>query len=94
MNRLLMIAPLAFGLAATGARAEVNDAVRNACRADYHKHCENLAVGSPELRACMKSKATELSQGCLQALVDNKEVTEADVDAYIKEMDAKRKAAQ
>ncbi|MBX9862503.1 MAG: hypothetical protein K2Y42_07090 [Hyphomicrobium sp.] len=94
MNRLLMIAPLAVGLVATSAHAEVNDAVRNACRADYHKHCENLEVGSPELRACMKSKATELSQGCLQALVDNKEVTEADVDAYIKEMDAKRKAAQ
>lgn len=94
MNRLLMTASLAIAVAATAAHAEVNEAVKNACRDDYHKHCDKLEVGSPELRACMKSKATELSQGCLQALVDHKEVTEEDVEAYIKEMDAKRNAAQ
>jgi hypothetical protein len=94
MNRMLMIATLTFGLTATAALAEVNDAVRNACRDDYHKFCDKLEVGTPELRTCMKSHATELSQPCLQALVDNKEVTEADVDAYIKEMEEKRKAAQ
>lgn len=94
MNRLLMTASLAVGLTAGVASAEVNEAVRSACRDDYHKFCDKLEVGSPELRTCMKSHATELSQGCLQALVDHKEVTEADVDAYIKEMEAKRNASQ
>ena len=94
MNRMLMIASLALGLTATAAHAEVNEAVKNACRDDYHKFCDKMEVGSPELRTCMKSHATELSHGCLQALVDNKEVTEADVDAYIKEMEEKRNAAQ
>lgn len=89
MNRILIAASLAAVLASP-ALAEVNDAVRNACRDDYHKFCDKLEVGTPELRTCMKKNALELSQGCLQALVDNKEVTEADVDEYIKEMDAKR----
>jgi hypothetical protein len=92
MNRLLSIASLATLLAAAPAIAEVNDAVKNACRDDYHKHCDKLEVGTPELRACMKSKATELSKGCLEALVANKEVTEKDVEEYLKEMEAKAKA--
>ncbi len=92
MNRMLMIASLAVGLTATAAFAEVNQAVKDACRDDYHKHCDKLEVGSPELRTCMKSKATELSQGCLEALVTNKEVTQEDVDAYIKDMEEKAKA--
>jgi hypothetical protein len=92
MNRLLSIASLAAFLAAAPAIAEVNDAVKNACRDDYHKHCDKLEVGTPELRACMKSKATELSKGCLEALVANKEVTEKDVEEYLKEMEAKAKA--
>ena len=91
MKRLALIASLTVMLSG-GALAEVNDAVKNACRDDYHKHCDKLEVGTPELRACMKSKATELSKGCLEALVANKEVTEKDVEEYLKEMEAKAKA--
>lgn len=92
MKRFLAIASFAAAVAATPALAEVNDEVRNACRADYHKHCENLEVGSEELRACMRSKATDLSKECLTALVNNKEVTQQDIENYLKEMDAKAKA--
>lgn len=92
MKHLLAVASLAAGLATTAALAEVNDAVRNACREDYHKHCDKLEVGSEELRACMRSKATDLSKECLTALVNNKEVTQEDIDNYLKEMDAKAKA--
>ena len=31
----------------------------------------------------MKANALKLSKPCLQALVDNKEVTQADVDEYL-----------
>lgn len=92
MKRLLAAASLAIGLGTTAALAEVNDAVRNACRDDYHTHCDKLEVGSDELRACMRSKATDLSKECLTALVNNKEVTQEDIDNYLKEMDAKAKA--
>ena len=92
MKRQLAVATLAFGLATTAALAEVNDAVKNACRDDYHKHCDKLEVGSEELRACMRTKATDLSKECLTALVNNKEVTQEDIDNYLKEMEAKAKA--
>jgi hypothetical protein len=85
---MLLIASLTVSFAGAAA-AEVNEAVKNACRDDYHKHCDKLEVGTPELRACMKSKATELSKGCLEALVNNKEVTQQDVDEYLKEMEDK-----
>jgi hypothetical protein len=93
MKRLIMTTALSLSFSASAALA-VSDAVKNACRDDYHKHCDKLEVGSEELRACMKSKATELSHGCLQALVDNKEVTEKDVEDYLKEQEAKKAAAQ
>jgi hypothetical protein len=91
MKRILAIASLAAGLAGSAAIAEVNDAVRNACRDDYHKHCDNLEVGSDELRACMRSKATDLSKECLKALVTNNEVTQEDIENYLKEMEAQAK---
>lgn len=89
MKRLFAITAIAAGLAATAAHADVNEAVKNACRDDYHKHCDNLEVGSEELRACMRKNATELSKDCLSALVEHKEVTQEDIDNYIKEMEAK-----
>ena len=42
-----------------------------------------LRVEGQEPRACMKDNALKLSKGCLQALVDNKEVTKADIDDYL-----------
>jgi hypothetical protein len=92
MKRLAVLASLTVALASTAAVAEINDAVKNACREDYHKHCDKMEVGSPELRACMKSKATEISKDCLKALVDNKEVTQQDIDEYLKEVEAKAQA--
>lgn len=92
MKRLLVTAALAASFIAPAALAEVNDEVRNACRDDYHKHCEKLEVGSDELRACMRSKATDLSKECLKALVTNNEVTQQDIENYLKEMEAKAKS--
>jgi cell division ATPase FtsA len=92
MTRLTKIAALASLLAASPAFAEVNDAVRNACRDDYHKYCEKLEVGSEELRVCMRTNATSLSKECLKALVENQEVTQQDIENYLKEMEAKASA--
>lgn len=89
MKHLFAMVTLAAGFAASTAVADVNEAVKNACRDDYHKHCDNLAVGSDELRACMRKNATELSKDCLSALVEHKEVTKEDIDNYLKEIEAK-----
>lgn len=92
MTRLTKLAALAVLALASPALAEVNDAVRNACRDDYHKFCDNLEVGSDALRTCMRTNATSLSKECLKALVDNQEVTQQDIENYLKEMEAKANA--
>jgi cell division ATPase FtsA len=65
--------------------AEVNQAVKDACRADYHTHCDKLEVGSEELRTCMRGAALKLSKECLKALVENNEVTKEDIERYYQE---------
>jgi adenylate kinase len=72
----------AVALAATTPAFAVSEAVKLACKNDYVAHCNNMVVGSQELRACMRNSASKLSKPCIQALVDNKEVTEADIEAY------------
>lgn len=78
MRTMLIVATLA---AASPAFA-VSEAVKQACKSDYVAHCNNMVVGSSELRSCMRNVAAKLSKPCLKALVDNKEVTQADIDAY------------
>lgn len=49
-------------------------AVQKACRADYKNLCPQYRVNSPQLRTCMESKASEISWGCIEALIDSGEV--------------------
>ena len=79
----LNAAAIAALLAMSGNAFAVSEAVKIACKPDYIAYCNNMVVGSSQLRACMKSNALKLSNPCLQALVDNKEVTKADVDDYV-----------
>ncbi len=79
----LNAAAIAALLALSGNAFAVSEAVKVACKPDYIAYCNNMVVGSPQLRACMKTNALKLSKPCLQALVDNKEVTKADVDDYL-----------
>lgn len=79
----LNAAAIAALLALPGNAFAVSEAVKIACKPDYVAYCNKMVVGSPELRACMKTNALKLSKPCLQALVDNKEVTKADVDDYL-----------
>jgi hypothetical protein len=80
---LKQIAAVLIVVAAPGQALAVSEAVKVACKPDYVAYCNNMVVGSPELRACMKANALKLSKPCLQALVDNKEVTQADIDEYM-----------
>jgi hypothetical protein len=79
----LNAAGIAALVALSGNAFAVSEAVKIACKPDYIAYCNKMVVGSPELRACMKTNALKLSKPCLQALVDNKEVTKADVDDYL-----------
>ena len=79
--RSTIITAVAIALSASAAGA-VSQAVKTACSNDYHAYCDKLEVGSQQLRTCMRGVAAKLSKGCIQALVDNKEVTLADIEAY------------
>ena len=81
MRKLLIAA--GFFIVMQGYALAVSEAVKVACKPDYVAYCNNMVVGSQELRGCMKANALKLSKVCLQALVDNKEVTKADVDDYL-----------
>ena len=76
-------AALLFAVMLPGHAFAVSEAVKLACKPDYVAYCNNMVVGSAQLRGCMKANALKLSKPCLQALVDNKEVTKADVDDYL-----------
>ena len=78
----LNAAAIAGLLALSGNAFAVSEAVKIACKPDYIAYCNNMVVGSPQLRACMKTNALKLSKPSLRALVDNKEVKKADVDDY------------
>jgi hypothetical protein len=86
--RAFAIAAITIALSASSASA-VSQAVKAACSSDYHAFCDKLEVGSQELRTCMRGVATKLSKGCIQALLDNKEVTQADIDDYRAQMKSK-----
>ena len=79
--RSIVITAVAIALNGSTAGA-VSQAVKTACSNDYHAYCDKLEVGSQQLRTCMRGVAAKLSKGCIEALVDNKEVTQADIEAY------------
>jgi hypothetical protein len=48
--------------------------VERACLPDYKNLCPQYRTNSPQLRACMESKANEISWSCKEALIDSGEV--------------------
>lgn len=64
------------------AHAVVSQKVKRACKNDYLAYCSQHAVGSPALRTCMRSAHNSLSKTCLEALVDDGEVSEEDISRH------------
>lgn len=76
-----LIALAGMALSTMPAQA-INADVKSACTSDYFKHCSQHAVGSGELRLCMRKVGEDLSTPCLVALVKAGEVTKAEIEAY------------
>ncbi|WP_290979128.1 hypothetical protein [Hyphomicrobium sp.] len=82
-NGLAAALVFAIGALSYGAHAyAVSDNVKNACRNDYFQHCSQFAVGSEELRQCMRGVGENLSTPCLVALVQEGEITKEDVERH------------
>ena len=59
---------------------EITDAERQNCRADYKVYCGEYGLGTEALRACMSRNVKRLSHACVGALVDAREMTQAQAD--------------
>lgn len=68
----------------SGAHA-ISDTVRTACGGDYTAYCAMYAIGSKEVRTCMRVNRQRLSPRCRHALVTSGEATPADIRRYERE---------
>ena len=68
-----VLAAFVFAGTASSAHAEYPDYVKSACKQDFKKYCPSYAVGSSQLRQCMRGVANDLSSRCVDALERNGE---------------------
>lgn len=56
-----------------GTRQQMMSALRTACKADVQRLCSDVSPGHGALKQCIKNHASELSDGCRQALAQAKQ---------------------
>ncbi|HET7851370.1 MAG TPA: hypothetical protein VFK91_01325 [Methyloceanibacter sp.] len=60
--------------------AAITERVKQDCRGDYQRYCNEYAIGSEALRACMSRSIKKVSNVCVRALVDAGEMSKAQAD--------------
>jgi hypothetical protein len=65
---------------AADAASRYSKAVQQFCRADYKKYCGEYGLESAALRSCMDRNGKSLSKACVQALVKDGHVSQAEVN--------------
>ena len=81
-SRLRPAATLASLLLSAVCAQAYSSRVTDACKTDYYQHCSQFSVGTEELRQCMRKVGEGLSTPCLVALVQEGEITKAEVDNF------------
>ena len=77
----VLVACLAvLGFAGVALADSYSKAVQQSCAADYRKYCGDYGLESTALRVCMDKAGKSLSKGCVKALIQAGEVTQAEVD--------------
>lgn len=87
MRRVLLLAavPAILCLWSPSDAYAVSSAVRMACRGDYTAYCAMHAIGSKEVRVCMRINRQRLSPRCRHALATSGEAKPAEVRRYERE---------
>lgn len=75
----LLIASVAVCFALPAQSAPISKQLQQACNADYKRHCDEYGLETSALRVCMDRAGHQLSKGCVRALINAGEVTEAEV---------------
>jgi hypothetical protein len=76
----LVIAAVLAAFATAAFAGPVTDEERQYCAYDYRDYCGQDGLGSQLLALCMSQHGKELSQQCIQALIDAGEVTKTEVE--------------
>lgn len=82
--RTLLVAAATLGsLAIPGQAGAVSLAVKMACASDYYSHCSQHSPNSPGVRQCMRAHGSQLSKGCVSALIAAGEVSKSVVEKKV-----------
>lgn len=77
---------LAVALAGLAASPQPADAysgrVRKACLVDFKKFCPSYKEESAALRSCMRANGGGLSNRCIEALIDDGQLTKSEIQRY------------
>lgn len=79
-SRLLIAAFAVLSFAAAAQAGAYSKAVQQFCRADYKKYCGEYGLETTALRSCMDRNGKKLSRSCVQALVRDGHVSQAEVN--------------
>jgi hypothetical protein len=60
--------------------AAITEQVKHDCRIDYQTYCNQYAIGSEALRACMSRSIKKVSSTCVNALVGAGEMSRTQAD--------------
>jgi hypothetical protein len=77
---LLIAAASILCLAGAAQAAPISPLERQECHEDYKKFCADYGLDTPALRACMDRAGKSLSKGCVNALIQAGEVSQAEVE--------------
>jgi hypothetical protein len=66
---------------AQAATPDINQAVSQDCRWDYHNYCSEYGIGSPLLNYCFRKNCAKLSKACVNALIQAGDVSKSYVQA-------------
>jgi hypothetical protein len=76
----LAVATLAISTAAGAETKQYSKAVQQNCNQDYKTYCGEYGLESNALRNCMDRNGEKLSKACVNALVADGHVSQAEVD--------------
>ena len=77
----LFVASVAVACFAWAAHAQpISKAVQAACKNDYKQYCSEYGLETSGLRACMDRNGHNLSKTCVNALVQDGQVSQEEVD--------------
>ena len=74
------VSAIGAGDIAADPASSYSKAVQQFCRADYKKYCGEYGLESTALRSCMDRNGKSLSKACVQALVKDGYVSQAEVN--------------